>query len=90
MASFIDPQPRNAIRLLMAPSLQFTVRDAGPRHSQEAHMLAEGFTHNWALGLYYLIEGASDEASMGMFAWHRRTAAVLPIFLRQAVGAFAF
>ena len=31
MASFIDPQPRNAIRLLIAPSLQFIARDAGPR-----------------------------------------------------------
>ena len=51
MASFIDPQPRNAIRLLMAPSLQFAVRDAGLSHSQEAHMLAEAFTQYWALGL---------------------------------------
>jgi hypothetical protein len=39
---------------------------------------------------YYLIEGASDEASMGMLVRHRRSAVVLPIFLQQAVGVFSF
>jgi hypothetical protein len=89
MASFIDPQPRNAIRLLIAPSLQFAAADADWFiHSKLTCCLK--FTHN--LGPYigkYLIEGASDAASMGMFAWHRRACSGLPIFPQQAAGAFA-
>jgi hypothetical protein len=54
IASFIDPQPRNAIRLVIAPSLQFPGRHAGPastfepkQDSQRAHRIVRGYAPLW-------------------------------------------
>ena len=54
MASFMDPQPRKAIRLLMAPSLQFARMGAGDysavtSHSQLIPTLGAGSTQSGPL-----------------------------------------